>query len=310
MPRTLSRAVVRSSGRNASNTALTAGMIRIALTDRTEPGVGHGRSPRKRSSACMSTESKRSVIRNRKIPITINAMRIENATLISTTSGMPFAPVAARMSPFSIDMKPITWPTALRRDTIISKPRRMTDKCKGKILAHERALGSGDRQHDQDRQRHQADAAQHGLPDADHGLDVAMDAQPHDDAVKHHWDHDRLDDQRDRGGDVQMRRVLDVRLPRHRHRDHEGVQGERIEQAEHAILVEQHEADEHQAAGEQMRDIQSEAIHHTPRETKRSNGASRASMSAAPRKSGNAEDAHLGDRRLERRPAGIRRPPA
>ena len=72
------------------------------------------------------------VIRNRKIPITINAMRIEKATLISTTSGIPFAPVAARISPFSIDMKPITWPTALRRDTIISRPRRMTDNAKAR----------------------------------------------------------------------------------------------------------------------------------------------------------------------------------
>src|SRR6266496_6537751 len=82
-----------------------------------------------------------------------------------------------------------------------------------------------------------------------------------------------------------MGRVLDMRLPCHRNRDHERVQRERIEQAEHAILIEQHEAHEHQAAGEEMRDIQSEAIHHTPRETNRSNAASRASMSAAPKKS-------------------------
>src|SRR5208283_1051508 len=85
-------------------------------------------SPRSRSRASRSTVSNRSRIRNRKIPITIKAIRTEKATLISTTSGMPLAPVAARMRPFSSDMKPITWPTALRRDTIISRPRRMTDR--------------------------------------------------------------------------------------------------------------------------------------------------------------------------------------
>ena len=136
--------------------------------------------------------------------------RIEKATLISTTSGMPLAPVAARMRPFSIDMKPITWPTALRRDTIISRPSRMTDSAKARSSRDERAGLGGDRQHDQDRQRHQTDAGQHGLPDADHGLDVAVDAQPHDDAVQHHRDDDRLDDERDGGGDVEMGRVLDV----------------------------------------------------------------------------------------------------
>ena len=40
--------------------------------------------------------------------MTMRAIRIEKATLISTTSGMPLAPVAARISPFSSDMKPTT----------------------------------------------------------------------------------------------------------------------------------------------------------------------------------------------------------
>ncbi len=66
----------------------------------------HPRSPRKRSSACKSTVSKRSRMRNRKMPITMKAMRIEKAMLISTTSGMPLAPVAASTRPFSSDMKP------------------------------------------------------------------------------------------------------------------------------------------------------------------------------------------------------------
>src|SRR5512135_377408 len=56
----------------------------------------HRRSPRKRSSACTSTESKRSRMRNRKMPMTIKAINTEKATLISTTRGIPLAPVAAR----------------------------------------------------------------------------------------------------------------------------------------------------------------------------------------------------------------------
>ena len=62
------------------------------------------------------------------MPTTMKAIRMENATLISTTSGMPRAPVAARLMPFSSDMKPTTWLMALRRVTIISKPISTTDK--------------------------------------------------------------------------------------------------------------------------------------------------------------------------------------
>src|SRR6266850_33513 len=87
----------------------------------------HGCSPRCSCSRWMSTVSKRSRMRKRKMPMTISATRMEKATLISTTSGMPFAPVAARIRPFSIDMKPITWLTALRREIIIKRPSRITD---------------------------------------------------------------------------------------------------------------------------------------------------------------------------------------
>jgi hypothetical protein len=40
--------------------------------------------------------------------MTMKAIRIEKATLNSTTSGMPFAPVAASTNPFYSDMKPTT----------------------------------------------------------------------------------------------------------------------------------------------------------------------------------------------------------
>ena len=59
-------------------------------------------------------------------------MRIEKATEISTTNGMPRDPVAARISPFSSDMKPTIWVTALRRVIIISKPSRITARANAK----------------------------------------------------------------------------------------------------------------------------------------------------------------------------------
>src|SRR6185437_4498848 len=99
----------------------------------------HRRSPRKRSSAWISTVSKRSRIRNRKMPMTMKAISTEKATEISTTSGIPLAPVAARTSPFSSDMKPITWLTALRRVTIIRRPSSTTDSAKARSS---RASGS------------------------------------------------------------------------------------------------------------------------------------------------------------------------
>jgi len=45
---------------------------------------------------------------------------------------MPLAPVAARISPFSSDMKPTTWLTALRLVTIISRPSSTTDRAKAR----------------------------------------------------------------------------------------------------------------------------------------------------------------------------------
>ena len=59
---------------------------------------------------------------------------------------------------------------------------------------------------------------------------VAVDAEPHDDAVQRHRDDDRLEHERDRRGDVEMRRVLDVGLPGDRQRQHDGVQREDVEQ--------------------------------------------------------------------------------
>ena len=52
---------------------------------------------------------------------------------------MPLAPVAARMRPFSSDMKPTIWLTALRRVTIIISPSSTTESANAKSS---RASGS------------------------------------------------------------------------------------------------------------------------------------------------------------------------
>ena len=220
----------------------------------------HCRSPRKRSSAWMSTVSKRSRMRNRKMPMTMKAIRIEKATLISTTNGMPLAPVAASTRPFSSDMKPTTWLTALRRVTIISRPSSTTDEREGEVLARQRIGLGRDAQHHHHRQRHQPHAEQHGGADADDRLDLAVDAEPLDHPVQRHRDDDGLEHQRDGGCDIEMWRVLDVGLPGYRQRQHESVQGKDIEQRVEAILVEQHEAHQHQPAGQQMGDVEGEAV--------------------------------------------------
>ena len=109
--------------------------------------------------------------------MTMKAISTEKATLISTTSGMPLAPVAASTSPFSSDMKPTTRPTALRRVTIISRPSSTTESANARSSRASRSAVRGHPQHHHQRERHQADARQHGRADADHLVDLAMDAQ-------------------------------------------------------------------------------------------------------------------------------------
>ncbi len=123
----------------------------------------------------------------------MNATRTEKATLISTTSGIPLAPVPARISPFSIDMKPTTWLTALRRVTIMSRPSSSTDSAKARSSRASGSASGGDAQHHHHRQRDERDARHHGGADADHGLDLPLDAEAGDDAVERDGNDDRLE---------------------------------------------------------------------------------------------------------------------
>ncbi len=77
------------------------------------------------------------------------------------------------------------------------------------------------------------------------------------------------------------------------------MQCEDIEQPEHAILIEQHEADQHQAAGQHVGHIEDEALHQKLRETNSSKRTKQAEHQRRAEELGHAEDAHLGDRGLE-----------
>ncbi len=156
---------------------------------------------------------------------------------------------------------------------------------KRKILARQRIGLRRHPQHHHHRQRHQPHAEQHGRTDADHGLDLAVDAELDDDPVQNDRNDDGLEDQRDAGGDVEMRRVLDERLPGDRRRQHQSVQRVDVEQRVEPVLIELHEAHQHQRAGEHVSDIEREAVHgaHRLPDTNSSRMASRPSISAAPR---------------------------
>jgi len=71
-----------------------------------------------------------------------------------------------------------------------------------------------------------------------------MDPEPGDDAAQRVGDDDRLEHQRDRRGDVKMRRVLDIGLPCGGAGDQGGLQAEGVEDGKEAPLIEQREADE------------------------------------------------------------------
>lgn len=62
------------------------------------------------------------------MPKMMKATMTAKATSISTISGMPWTPTAARISPFSSDMKPTTCPMALRRVIMVSRPSSTTDR--------------------------------------------------------------------------------------------------------------------------------------------------------------------------------------
>ena len=77
------------------------------------------------------------------------------------------------------------------------------------------------------------------------------------------------------------------------------MQCQHVDQRIKPILVQHGEADQHQAAGEHVRDVEVEAVRHMPPETNSSSTPSRLSIKRGAQEVGHAEHAHLGDRHLE-----------
>src|SRR6185312_924891 len=102
------------------------------------------------------------------------------------------------------------------------------------------------------------DADYHGEADSEHGFDRAVDLQLDDDVMEGDGNHDRLEDERDAGGDVEVRRILHEGLPGRRRRQQAGLQREGPQHAEDAPLEQQAEAQHQDHGAEQMRDIELE----------------------------------------------------
>src|SRR5207244_2048845 len=121
---------------------------------------------------------------------------------------------------------------------------------------------------------------------ANHLFDLAMNPEPHDYPMQRDWNDDGFEGQRDERSNIEVRGVLYVGLPRDRQRQHEGMQCEDIEQCVEPVLIELHEANQHQRAGQHMGDVEADVAHHRLRETNSRRVASRPSIRAAPRNSG------------------------
>src|SRR5260370_28605102 len=113
-----------------------------------------------------------------------------------------------------------------------------------------------------------------------------MNSETRDEAMKRNGNDDRLKDERNCRGHVEVRRILDIGLPRHRERQHQRMQREHVEQRIEPVLIELEKAHQHQRTCEQVSDVERQAAHHRLRETNSRSVASRPSISAAPRNSG------------------------
>ena len=132
-------------------------------------------------------------------------------------------------------------------------------------------------------------------------LDLAVDAEPHDDPVQRDRDDDRLEHQRDGRRNVEVRRILNEGLPGDRQRQHQRVQREDVQQRVEAVLIELHEAHQHQPAGKHVSDIEDETAHlQAPRHEQQERGQEAEHQRGA-EELRHAEYPHLGDGGLEQR---------
>ena len=180
--------------------------------------------------------------------MTTSATSTEKATEISTTSGIPFAPVAAKMRLFSSDMKPTTIDTALRRTTIMSMPSSTTERAKAVILLREDVCVNRDAEHHVLREGDQRKAAEASSARTPTMLSTSvLNAELSDDAMNRQRDDDGLEGEGDESGDIDAIGVLDVGLPGDGERQHYGPQCQTVEKRIEAVLIKQHrKLDQHQ----------------------------------------------------------------
>ena len=91
-----------------------------------------------------------------------------------------------------------------------------------------------------------------------------MNAHADHHAAQRHRNDDRLEHEGDGGGDVEMRRVLDERLPGHRQRQDKGVRPQHMQQRQQPNLIQHQETQQHQEPRQHVRDIEGNAVHHIP----------------------------------------------
>src|SRR6185312_11174580 len=119
--------------------------------------------------------------------------------------------------------------------------------------------------------------------DADHVLNLAMNAEPHDDAVQRHRNDDGLEHKRDRRGEIKVRGVLHEGLPGDRGGERKRVRCINVEQRIEPVLIKLQEADQHQRSGQKMGDIEIDSAHQKLADTKRSRVARSPSIRAKPK---------------------------
>src|ERR1700732_4536286 len=106
--------------------------------------------------------------------------------------------------------------------------------------------------------------------------------------MQRYRDDDCLEHKRDDRGHIEMRRMLDVGLPGDGKGEHQSVEREDVEQRIKPVLIQHHEADQDQPAGEAMRDVEGETVHLHQKllDTNKRSVPSNPSISAAPRNCG------------------------
>src|SRR5258708_13672039 len=115
-----------------------------------------------------------------------------------------------------------------------------------------------------------------------------VDLQAADDPVQRQRHRHRVEQERYAGGDEEMRGILHVGLPGGGQRQRQRLQGEGVDDAGEAALVDQHEAAQQHERPHEVRHVIGEVAwrrHQNTSETKRKMTASSARMRAAPRNS-------------------------